>query len=154
MHTWLFLCISLAWLFPLKLGYYPERACPWLTGLGAYKAKRCSWGEAQLLPPLLPSDIWLGSDWPSPTAPWTRGTQACGLEPVLCVIYFAPVPPRCLHRSAFCGGCDSLIKGQVHIFRVHQGLHWLLWINSSTFLFQLQKFCRRRDTFIEFHFAC
>lgn len=77
--------------------------------------------------------------------------HARGLEPVPCVIYFAPVLPRCLHRGALCGGCDSLLKGQAHISRARGGPRW---INSSAFLFQLHKFTRRRDSVIEFHCAC
>jgi len=83
-----------------------------------------------------------------------RVTRARGQEPPLCVISFAPLPPRCLHRRALRGGRHGLIKAQVRISRAHQGPRWLLWINSSALLFQLHKFSRRRDTFTEFHFAC
>lgn len=140
---------------PIQRGCAPERARPWVTGLRGYNAQRCGRGEARLLPPLLPSEIWPGRDWPSLTTPRARSTRARGLEPLLSVIYSAPVPPRRLHSGALRGGCDSLIKGQVHIFpRVHRGPRWPLRKNSSPPLSRLQKFSRRREAFIGFHSAC
>lgn len=60
---------------------------------------------------------------------WAGASPLCYFD-----IYSAPVPPRRSGRSALCGGCDSLVKGQVHIFRAHRGLRWLLWISSPAFL--------------------
>lgn len=138
MHTWLFLCIFLPrlLLIPLILLMLQKEHVPGCQGQGVINPNGAAGGKLSSCLPSCPQisdravpDCLRSLHEHMELVPWAGASPLCYF-----VIYSAPVPPRCLGRSALCGGCDSLVKGQVHIFQARWGLRWLLWISSSAFL--------------------